>query len=268
MEAVTPEDRGRSEGSLVTSLAELRAIELERQTEERAAAEAVAAARQREHDAAAQAARDAVAARIAAERAAELAAEQARAAAERDARLEVERTEAVERARRMVALEEHRLAEELALQREVAQRQRPRGLMAVSAAALAAAAWLGWFALDCRRDAAAAAQARDRAIAAQAQAGGDARDARAVIDLRDRELAALRTALAAANHRATEAEHDAGLRAGSPPHRGPGPAARPRPPDGAPPPPGGVHIPDDCLVNPLCDPAAGHGDRDPQPRRK
>jgi hypothetical protein len=53
---------GRSEESVIRSLAELRAIERQRQTEEQAAAEAAVQARRRERQAAAKAAREAEAA--------------------------------------------------------------------------------------------------------------------------------------------------------------------------------------------------------------
>src|SRR5215470_13022166 len=86
----------RSEESLIRSLAELRAIELQRQTDEQAAAEAAVQARRREREAAAQAARDAEAARLAAEHEAHAAAERAHAAAEREARLQIEALEAAE----------------------------------------------------------------------------------------------------------------------------------------------------------------------------
>jgi hypothetical protein len=171
----------RSEESVVRSLAELRSIELQRQTEEQAAAEAAVQARRREREAAAQAARDAEIARLAAERAAQVAAERARAAAEREARLQIEVIEAAERARRLVALEEQRVAAELAVQREAALRQRPHGLLALTAIALAAAAGLGWIALDRARATAAARDARDRALASvdrAERATGEARQAR------------------------------------------------------------------------------------------
>jgi hypothetical protein len=257
MEPVTSETGNRSEGSLVTSLAELRALELERQAEERAASEAAVAARRREREAAEQAAQDAEAARIAAERAAE----QASAAAKREARLQIEKLEATERARRLVALEEHRVAEELALQREAALRQRPRWLLTLTALAVAASAWLGWFAIDCRRDATAAADDRDRALTSQAEAS-------ATIERKDHELAALRTQLEDANHRADEARRDADAHASQPSPRGPALGAPRRPHVGPPPPAAPVHIPDNCLVNPLCDPTAASQPGDPHTRRK
>jgi len=265
MEAVTSGGGSRSEGSLVTSLAELRALELERQAEERAAAEATAAARHREREAAVQAARDAVAARIAAERAAELAAEQARAAAEREARLQIEKIEATERARRLVALEEHRVAEELALRREAALRQRPRWLLALLSVAFATTAWLGWFALECRRE---ADGARDRATADRAAAEADARPMHEALDRKAHEIAALEAQLADANRRADEARRDADAHAGPPPHRGPVPGGPRRPPEAEHPPrPVPVQISDDCLVNPLCNEKASHPG-DPQTGRK
>ncbi|HEX3763344.1 MAG TPA: hypothetical protein VHW23_31835 [Kofleriaceae bacterium] len=243
---------GRSEESLARSLAELRAIELQRQTEEQAAVEAAVQARRREREAAAQAARDAEAARLAAERAAERAAEQARADAEREARLQIEAIEAAERARRLIALEEHRIAAELAVQREAALRQRPRGLLALSMVALAAAAGLGWLAFDRAQAAATAVAARDHALAAIDRAERATGEARQSLAHTARELAALR------------AEFDAVRRAAPPapaPHAAdphPAPARTPhgRPP-AAPPTPQPVHLTEDCLRSPLCHAPAG-----------
>jgi hypothetical protein len=243
---------GRSEESVVRSLAELRAIELQRQTEEQAAAEAAVQARRREREAAAQAARDAETARLAAERAAQVAAERARDAAERDARLQVEAVEAAERARRLIALEEQRMAAELAVRREAALRQRPRGLVALSAVALAAAAGLGWLALDRAHAADDARDARDRALAAVDRAEHATGQARQALAQTARELTELRVQL------------DAMRRAAAAPAPAAGPAPRPdrhAAPPGTPhgrpaepsPPRRPLTIDTDCLVNPLCD---------------
>jgi hypothetical protein len=260
-----PADAGsgsRSEQSVIRSLAELRAIELQRQTDEQAAAEAAVQARRREREAAAQAARDAEAARLAAERDAQVAAEQARAAAEREARLQIESIEAAERARRLIALEEQRMAAELAVRREAALRQRPRGLLALSAVALAAAAGLGWLALDQARTATAARDARTRALAAVDRAELATGQARQELEQTARALAQLR------------AQFDAIVHAAPSPHAAPPPHAAPSPspppprtavphtapagtPHGrptAPPPPRlPVTISNDCLNNSVCD---------------
>src|SRR5262249_55422790 len=150
--------------SVTRSLAELRAIELQRQADERAAIEAAVQAERHRRQAAEQAARDAEAARIAAERAAQIAAETARAEAERQARLQLEAAEAPERAGQLIALEERRLAEERALRREVALRQRPRWMVAITALAFATTAGLSWLAIDRHQDAAASRRARDLAL--------------------------------------------------------------------------------------------------------
>jgi hypothetical protein len=242
---------GRSEESLIRSLAELRAIEIQRQQEEVAAAEAVVQARRRAREtalqAAAQAARDAVAARIAVEREAELAAHSARTAAEREARLQIEAIEATERARRMVALEEHRVAAELAVAREVALRRRPRGLIALATLAIAAAAVLGWIAREARLDADAAGTARARAVtelAVVARAGDDARDALA---RSERELIELRARIDAVTRAAPVAPPPRP----APPRPG-GRPATPRP-DHRPVVPPPITISDDCLHNALCE---------------
>ncbi|HEY0482171.1 MAG TPA: hypothetical protein VGD37_31845 [Kofleriaceae bacterium] len=267
----TSREPDRTEESLVRSLAELRALELERQAEERAAIEAAAAARHRDREAAEQAVRDADAARVAAELAAQVAAQTARATAEREARLQIEAIEATERARRLVALEEHRNAEELAIRREAALRQRPGWLLALAAGAMAAAAVLAWLALDRHREASAAAEARDRALAGLAQVQGIADAAHQALDERDREIAALRRRIDEAGRRlaAAGAEHGDG-RAGNaapPPHPGP---ARPHPRDAVPRPPNRpLVISNDCLANALCDDAAKPSPlADPGARRK
>jgi len=239
------------------SLAELRAIELQRQTDEQAAAEAAVQARRREREAAAQAARDAETARLAAERDAQVAAERAHAAAERDARLQIEALEAAERARRLIALEEQRMAAELAVQREAALRRRPRGLLALSAVALAAAAGLGWLALDQARAATAARDARDRALAAVDRAECATGEARQALEQTARELTQLRVQFdaivsaprpprAAAPGAPGPAPHAAD------PHTAPAgtPHGRPSTP---PPPRQRVRIREDCLANAVCD---------------
>jgi hypothetical protein len=206
-------DAGRPEGSLLASLNELRAIEHQRMAEERAAIEAALDAKRRDREAAARTAREAAAARIAAERDAQLAAETARAEAERQARLHIEAAEAAERARHLVALEERRLDEEMALRREVAKRQRPRWMIALTALAVAAAVGLGWFAVVRQRESAAAEQARQRAQAASIEAEQEARDAQAAVDKLASDLAALDAKVAATMERLRKAQTAAELKA-------------------------------------------------------
>src|ERR1041384_2324013 len=123
----------RSEGSLVASLGELRAIEDQRIADERAGGRGRGGRQPRREVEAARlaAVREAEAARLAAVREAELAAERERAAAEREVRLRIEAEEAAARARHQIALDQQRLVEEIALRREVARRQRPRWMIAV-----------------------------------------------------------------------------------------------------------------------------------------
>src|SRR6185436_16701817 len=102
-------DARRTEGSLLASLCELRAIEHQRVADERAAVEAAAQARRHEQETRERLARDAETARLAAERDAQLAIEQARADAEREARLRLEAAHAAETARQQIALDHQRL---------------------------------------------------------------------------------------------------------------------------------------------------------------
>jgi hypothetical protein len=206
-------DAGRPDESVLASLRELRAIEQQRLAEERAAVEAAIAARRRDRDTAAQVARDAEAARIAAERDAQLAAEAARAEVERQARLHIEAAEAAERARHLIALEARRFDEEMALRREVAKRQRPRWMIALTGLAVAAAIGLGGFAVQRQRESAAAEQARARAQQAQTEAQREARDAQAEVDKLAQELAALDAKIAATIERVIKAQTAAELQA-------------------------------------------------------
>jgi hypothetical protein len=193
------------EVSVLRSLAELRAIEVERQADEKAALEAEAVARRRAREAAEQAVRDAETARIAAERDAQIAVDTARAAAEREARLQIEAAEAAERARHLIALEERRLADEMALRREVALRQRPRWMLALTALAIVLSIGLGWFALDRYHQATLAREALHRAVAEQARAHAVLRDAQGALDRLTHDLVDLQARIDEANHRlATE----------------------------------------------------------------
>ena len=199
----------RTEGSLLASLSELRAIEHQRLAEERAAIEAALQAKRNERAAAEQAA----AARIAAERDAELAAEAARAEAERQARLHIEAIQAAERARLQAALEERRLGEEMALRREVAMRQRPRWMIVLTASAVACALGLGGFALERQHESTLTRQAHDRAQKAKAEADAAAREAQEALDKLNRELGDLETKVAEAIERMRIAQTEAARRA-------------------------------------------------------
>jgi hypothetical protein len=203
---------GRIEGSVLTSLSELRAIERQRLADEVAAVEAAVQARRRERELAERTAREAEAARVAAERAAQLAVETARADAERQARLQIEAVEAAERARHLIALEERRFGEEMALQREIARRQRPRWMVAVTGLAVIAAMMLAWFAVEQGQEAAAARAARENAIAAETKAKLDASDARATADSLSHSFDDLQHKVATAIQQANDSEREAAAR--------------------------------------------------------
>jgi hypothetical protein len=175
----------------VWSLRELRAIEQQRLADEHAAVESAIEAKRRDREIAAQTAREAAEARIAAERDAQLASETARAETERQVWLRIEAAEAAERARHVVALEERRLDEEIALRRETAMRQRPRWMIALTGLAVASAIGLGWFAALRQRESASAERARAEAEATTLEARRDASVAKAGLEELARELAVL-----------------------------------------------------------------------------
>ena len=132
----------RFEGSLMTSLAELRSIEQQRLADERASV--IRADELRRH-AAAEAERQAAEQaerRVREEREAILAIEQAKVVAERELRLRVEQAEQAERARQQIALEQERHQQELALRKAEVAKKRPTWMMAVTGLALALAAVL------------------------------------------------------------------------------------------------------------------------------
>ena len=137
----------RFEGSLLSSLSELKAIEEQRVAEERAARDSEAAARIAAIEAAEHKRVADEAARLDADRQAQLALERARYESEREARLRVETVEAAERARYQAQLQGQRQAEELALAREKVARQRPTWMLAVTALAVVAAGVMVWFTL-------------------------------------------------------------------------------------------------------------------------
>jgi hypothetical protein len=191
----------RIEGSVMTSLAELRSIEEQRMAAERAARIAEDEARVRAKAAAEQAVRDAEEKRIADERAAALAIEHARVAAEREARMKVEVAEATERARHQAALDEARLAQEMEVARELARRTKPKWMLVVTVGAVLVASGLTWFAID-RMNAAAEA---DR-VAEAARATAD-ENKRAIKEL-DAQLVALNEQSAENNVRLNKAVQD------------------------------------------------------------
>jgi len=199
----------RTEGSLLASLNELRAIEHQRLAEEQAAIEAALQARRDERAAAEQAAREAAEARIAAERNAQIAAEAARAEAERQARMHIEATEAAERARHQAALEERRLGEEMALRREVAMRQRPRWMMALTGCAVACALGLGAVALERQHESTVANEEQGRARKARAEAVAAARESQEELDKLSRQLGDLEIKVADAIERIRLAQTEA-----------------------------------------------------------
>jgi hypothetical protein len=174
----------RLEGSVMTSLAELRSIEEQRMAAERAARIADEEARVRAKAAAEQAVLDAEAKRIADERAAALAIEHARVAAEREARMKVEAAEAVERARHQAALDEARLAQEMEIARELALRTKPKWMLAVTVGAVLLASALTWFAID-------RMSAADEADRIAEQARGAAADNKRALEALESQLLVL-----------------------------------------------------------------------------
>jgi hypothetical protein len=137
----------RFEGSLLSSLSELKAIEEQRIAEERAARDHEVAARIAAVEAAEHARVAAEVARLESERQAQLALERTRYEAEREARIRIETAEAAERARYQAQLQAQRQAEELAIAREQVARQRPTWMLAVTALAVVAAGVMVWFTL-------------------------------------------------------------------------------------------------------------------------
>src|SRR5258708_7106058 len=189
----------RIEVSVVSSLAELRAIEHERIAEERAAVarvieERVAAAR-----AAEQRERDELAARERAERADQIRIAETHAAAERAAPERVLAVEGTERARQDAELARARLDGELDLRREAAARRRP--FVVVSAIALACAIALGVFAANRASDASAAERDASAARDIADRADKDRVTALAGLDRARGDLAAFDARIAAAEQR-------------------------------------------------------------------
>jgi hypothetical protein len=140
----------RYEGSVLSSLEELKKIEEDRVAEEQAAVAKAAEAKRLAHEAAMQKAREEAEAKVQAEHEARMALERARLDADREARLRVEATDAAERARAAVALEETRLAGELDVRRAEAARTRPTWMVAVTIGALALAGAMGFVTMQAR----------------------------------------------------------------------------------------------------------------------
>lgn len=137
----------RSDGSVMTSLAELRMLQEQRVANERSARSALEAATRAANERAARELACAEAQQVADDRARVLAIEQARATVERQARMRAIAVEAAERARHAALLDEQRLAQEMELRRVEALRTRPTWMVAVTATAILAAAALTVFAV-------------------------------------------------------------------------------------------------------------------------
>jgi hypothetical protein len=177
----------RSEGSLLASLQELRAIEEQRLADERAAVVHAAEQRERERAEAERLRREAAEVRVRAEQEAALAREHARLEAEREARLRIEAAEAAERARLAATLEQERVAQELELRRAEVARKRPTWMVAVTSLAVAGAAVLAYISVDSMRGSEAATVAKREADARAALAKQEAEQARATLAEIERE---------------------------------------------------------------------------------
>jgi hypothetical protein len=132
----------RFEGSLMTSLAELKSIEQQRLADERTAVLRAEELRKQALIDADRRIREEAEAKAKAEYDQQLALEQARVQAERELRLRIESAEQAERARQQMALEQERHAQELALRKAEVAKKRPTWMVAVTAIALACAAVL------------------------------------------------------------------------------------------------------------------------------
>jgi hypothetical protein len=126
----------RFEGSLMSSLEELKAIEQQRLADERNAIARAEELRKQAIVDAERKAREELEAKARAEHEAKLAIERARADAERELRLRVEAAEQAERARQMMVLEQERTAQEMELRRAEVKQKRPTWMVAVTALAL------------------------------------------------------------------------------------------------------------------------------------
>jgi hypothetical protein len=199
----------RIESSIITSLSELRAIEQQRISDERAAIERDRAAEIEARRAAEQARVDAEQRRLREEREAIMRVEQMRLDAEREARMRVEAAEAAERARLQAAIEQQRMVEEVELRRAEIAKKRPTWMLVVTGIALAATIGLGWYAVD---QAAESARADEQRIAADNQtraAQEDAKRAREELDRFAKELEALDAIVADAGKKLGAAQKQA-----------------------------------------------------------
>jgi hypothetical protein len=206
----------RFEGSLLASLSELKAIEVQRVADERAAVRRAEELRIEELVAAEHRHRDELAAQARAAHDAQLAVEHARLEAEREARLRLEAAEAAEHARQMIALTEVRTAQELELRRAQVAKQRPTWMLVVTGFALLAAAVMVWFAMQSRGASDRAEQDRLAAQEAAARAKAGAEESRIALERIDRELTELsgkvNDAVVAVGKAQTKAETDAANR--------------------------------------------------------
>ncbi len=195
-----------AESSVLFSLKELRQLEHSRIDEERAAVRDAELTQQRAREAAAREAEAAIEARRRTEHEAELAAAHAQAESERQLRLHVEATEAAERARHQAALDQERLAGELALRRAEVAKKRPTWMLAVTACAVLAGAALVWFAIDTQQASQTADRERAVAIADKEKAQADAREAAA-------QMVRIQGELDELDRRVAKGVHDIGIAA-------------------------------------------------------
>jgi hypothetical protein len=197
----------RFEGSLMTSLAELRAIEEERIASERAAIVAEADAKRRAIEDATRRAEEASRAAAAAVRAEELRIAREREQAEREARMHVEAAEASERARLAAALEADRAQQEMELRRAEVAKKRPTWMVAVTIGAVVMAGALTWFGIERYN----AAREADRVAAVARseadQAKKDADEAKADLERMGAQLAELDGKVSAAVARIADADN-------------------------------------------------------------
>ena len=177
-----------TEHSVLSSLGELRAIEQERIASERAEIERAKLEVVEIAKAEEAARREAEEAKLRAEREERIRVAEARAAAERDARLRAEAVEAAERARIAAQIQERRLAEEMALRREVIAKQRPRWMVAVTAIAIVGALGFGAFAYTSAQRTAEANRLHDQAIADREAAKQQAHELAVKVEAAQRDL--------------------------------------------------------------------------------
>lgn len=183
--------QARFEGSLMTSLAELRAIEEERVAAERAQVIAEADGKRRAIEEAAARTKADAEAKLAAERAEQIRIAKEREDAERAARMHVEAAEAAERARLAAALEAERTAQELELKRQEVAKKRPTWMIAVTMGAVLAAGALTWFGIDRYNQSEISRKEKDDALEAKRKAQQEIEDSRARLVAMESDLAAL-----------------------------------------------------------------------------